>query len=296
MPTTTARTDSPGTSTGPRRERVSPLVRARWLTPACAAAMIVVYVAAVRTQAGQAFEDATLDGGARGTGSLAELLSLALLELTPLVALVLLAGVVLLGRRRGWLVVLLGLGLVVLSVGVVQVLQDGLTRPVLLDSGYRRADQSFPSGHTALALSTYAATLLAVPARHRRLAACLAGPWALGVCLAVVTSGWHRPSDVVGAALIVLGVAAAAYEFAAEAAVRAARPVSGVGVRATLAACLLPVAVALASVVLATAGPSAFSLGRAVILGGGSWTLLGLWWLARRADGGGRSGADAATG
>ncbi|WP_170213170.1 phosphatase PAP2 family protein [Catellatospora citrea] len=260
-------------------------------------ATFVVYLAAVQTQAGQAFEDATLDGGARGTGSLAELLSLALLELTPLVALVLLAGVVLLGRRRGRFVVLLGLALVVLSVGIVQVLQETLTRPVLLDSGYRRADQSFPSGHTALALSTYAATLLAVPARHRRLAVCLAGPWALGVCLAVVTSGWHRPSDVLGAALIVLGVAAAAYGCAARAAVRAARPVFAVVARAMLAACLLPVAAATASLLLATAGPSAFSLGRAAILAGGSWTLLGLWWLARRADAGDRSGgADAATG
>ncbi|WP_186315656.1 phosphatase PAP2 family protein [Catellatospora sichuanensis] len=282
MPTTDTHARPPGAS--PPRHRVpwrgAPQVY--WLVVACVSAVAALYWGAVNTEAGQAYEDAVLEGAAQAAGGLADTLARALLKLTPLVAFGALLGAVVVGRRRrGWATVVLAIGIVVVSAGIVQLLKLTLTRPVLLDVGVRRADQSFPSGHTALALSVYAATLLAIPARHRRTAGALVGLWALGVCLAVVAADWHRPSDVLAAALIVVAVAAPACALAAELNPVTDGPMPDAGRRVALVAGgVLPVAAA--SLVLVDDGPSALSLGLAAVLVWGTWTLLALWWLNRR--------------
>lgn len=72
---------------------------------------------------------------------------------------------------------------------------------------------SFPSGHTTAAASIAVALLLVVPAR-RRLGAAIAGALlTAAVATSVVVLGWHYPSDVLGALLVV-----AAWGFAALAA------------------------------------------------------------------------------
>ncbi|WP_196280019.1 phosphatase PAP2 family protein [Catellatospora paridis] len=241
--------------------------------------MAALYWGAVNTEAGQAYEDAVLDGAAQASGGLADTLARALLKLTPLVAFGVLLGAVVVGRRRrGWAAVLLAIGIVVVSAGLVQLLKHALTRPILLDVGIRRWDQSFPSGHTALALSVYAATLLAIPVRHRRIVGVVVGLWALGVCLAVVASGWHRPSDVFAAALIVVAVAAPAAKL--DPGTFGPMPETG-RTAALIAVGVLPVATA--SLVLVDDGPSALSLGLAAVLVWSTWTLLALWRLDRRA-------------
>jgi membrane-associated phospholipid phosphatase len=72
---------------------------------------------------------------------------------------------------------------------------------------------SFPSGHTTAAASIAVALLLVAPAGYRLLAAG-AGAAITGVVgLSVVILGWHYPSDVLGALLVVAawGLCAVAY-------------------------------------------------------------------------------------
>jgi membrane-associated phospholipid phosphatase len=72
---------------------------------------------------------------------------------------------------------------------------------------------SFPSGHTTAAASIAVALLLVVPASYRLLAAAVGAALAGAVGLAVVILGWHYPSDVLGALLVVAawGFCAVAY-------------------------------------------------------------------------------------
>jgi membrane-associated phospholipid phosphatase len=72
---------------------------------------------------------------------------------------------------------------------------------------------SFPSGHTTAAASIAVALLLVVPAGYRLLAAGVGAALTATVGLSVVVLGWHYPSDVVGALLVVAtwGLCAVAY-------------------------------------------------------------------------------------
>lgn len=67
---------------------------------------------------------------------------------------------------------------------------------------------TFPSGHTTVAFSVGVAAVLVAPPHLRRLVAAGAVLYAAAVGIAVVAAGWHRPSDVAGAFLVVTGWAA----------------------------------------------------------------------------------------
>lgn len=88
---------------------------------------------------------------------------------------------------------------------------------------------SFPSGHTTAAASIAVALLLVVPAGYRLLAAGVGAALTAAVGLAVVVLGWHYPSDVLGALLVVAtwGLCAVAYlrqRHQRDVAIRAHRP------------------------------------------------------------------------
>jgi membrane-associated phospholipid phosphatase len=72
---------------------------------------------------------------------------------------------------------------------------------------------SFPSGHTTAAASIAVALLLVVPAGYRLLAAGVGAALTAAVASSVVILGWHYPSDVLGALLVVgtWGLCAVAY-------------------------------------------------------------------------------------
>ncbi|HTT95943.1 MAG TPA: phosphatase PAP2 family protein [Solirubrobacterales bacterium] len=72
---------------------------------------------------------------------------------------------------------------------------------------------SFPSGHTTAAASIAVALLLVVPTGYRLLAAGVGAALTGAVGLSVVILGWHYPSDVLGALLVVAtwGLCAVAY-------------------------------------------------------------------------------------
>jgi membrane-associated phospholipid phosphatase len=168
----------------------------------CAVLLPAVYLLAVWTATGQRLEDGVLAAAARAAGR-AEPASWALDSAESVLAGIAVVAVVLLGlvRRRLFLGVL-SAGVVGASILTTELLKRMALRPVLLESGERRDDQSFPSGHTVVATSVMCALVLVTPHLLRGLVALLASVWATSVAVATIAAGWHRPSDTIGSDLI----------------------------------------------------------------------------------------------
>ena len=117
------------------------------------------------------------------------------------------------GRRREVLAaVVVVAGANVTTQGLKSVLEH--VRSKAFEHGYELPwPNSFPSGHTTAAASIAVALLLVVPAAHRLLAAGIGTALTGAVGLSVVILGWHYPSDVLGALLVVAtwGLCAVAY-------------------------------------------------------------------------------------
>jgi len=64
---------------------------------------------------------------------------------------------------------------------------------------------ALPSGHTTMAASAAVAVFLAAPAKHRPLVGLIAALWGGGWGTYIFIEGWHRPSDMVAAYLVVAG-------------------------------------------------------------------------------------------
>jgi membrane-associated phospholipid phosphatase len=64
---------------------------------------------------------------------------------------------------------------------------------------------AFPSGHATAAMSLALAGVLVAPPRARPFAAVLGAAFALTISFAIVTLGWHFPSDVAGGFLLATG-------------------------------------------------------------------------------------------
>lgn len=175
-------------------------------------AFVATYWAAVRTATGQRWENAALAGRAGASPGAVQAAQDRLDQLTVsmlLASIVVLVGIGLLRRR-----VLLGLaaaGVVGGSLVLAEVLKrEVLTRPALAGGPGDVADNSYPSGHTTIAMSLMVAAVLVVPYALRPLTALVVAAWGVGVSGYTVTTGWHRPSDTIGADLLVLGVACGA--------------------------------------------------------------------------------------
>ncbi|MFI7483670.1 phosphatase PAP2 family protein [Kocuria sp. M1R5S2] len=110
-------------------------------------------------------------------------------------------------RSRRLVPVVTGAAVVVLSNLTVQLLKRVLLEKP--DLGVQEtAVNSFPSGHTAAAAAAVAVVLLAAPARSRPVVALLGAGATTATGVATLLNGWHRPSDVVAALLVVAGWAA----------------------------------------------------------------------------------------
>jgi membrane-associated phospholipid phosphatase len=64
------------------------------------------------------------------------------------------------------------------------------------------AAASWPSGHSTAAMTMALCAVLAAPPRLRPTVAALGGAYALAVAYAILTLGWHFPSDVFGGYLV----------------------------------------------------------------------------------------------
>ncbi len=221
---------------GASRRPVGRGVAAMSVVAGFALALVLVYVVLVCTRPGQWIDSGSF--GALGVigaplGSGCEIVRWAATLLLAAGAAVS-CGLALAHRRRGD-AARAGL-VVVLSVAGCELMKLALPRPALGVSGYE--DNTFPSGHVALAFSAALAIGIAAPVgRGRRAALGTATALTIAVSWASVLSFAHRPSDAIGAALVV-GTAASIVLFG--------RPPAGSGHGALIAvACLAPASVAL---------------------------------------------------
>jgi membrane-associated phospholipid phosphatase len=247
--------------------------RATAIGIASALLLVAVYLAAVWTPSGQRFEDRVLTIAAAAGGSHQELIAQLILATVRKVTLAMAIAVIvtIAVRRRQAYTGILGAGVVVAAALTTQILQAVVSRPILLPTGYRREDQSFPSGHTAIAMSVMVGLVLVVPHRWRWPVVAVTAPWAIGMGVATVTAGWHRPSDTIGSDLIVLLYACLAIVLLArQGRFRCAAPRTAQAAAVSLVVGLVCVAVMLA---LSTTG-SGFTMVRTIVLAASITTTL----------------------
>jgi membrane-associated phospholipid phosphatase len=201
--------DSSGFSSGfnvPARRRAL-LV----LAGSAAALVAVVYAVAVRTTWGQRLDATAVRGrrevllrGIHAAGRLLTTIDIASLALLG-GAIVLVALV----RARPRLAV----GAFTVIAG--SILTTELLKKVLLSrpdlgivDGVSR-EPTYPSGHTTVAMSLAVGAMLVAPSRWRTWVALLGAAFSAAIGTAVVATAAHRPSDPIGAALVVTAWAAA---------------------------------------------------------------------------------------
>lgn len=194
---------------GGRSDRALGRSRIVWLAALaalCLALVAVLYVVFVHTSWGQRVDDAAVDGRTlrpsvlHATDRVLNTISVTSLALGGL-AMMLVALV----RERPHLA--LAAGVVIVGANVTtQILKTGiLERPDLVGPPDPLGmTNSFPSGHSTVAMSLAVAFVLVVPTAARVLAAGGGLVYATLVGAGTVTAGWHRPSDVAAAYLIVM--------------------------------------------------------------------------------------------
>jgi membrane-associated phospholipid phosphatase len=165
--------------------------------------LVLVYLCFVRTRIGQELDDGAFEGRnavrPRATHATDRLLgSITRSSLVLLGGGLVLIALVRLRWRTAVCVAIAMTGAIVTS----EVLKhDVLTRPA-----YRGiqglSNNSFPSGHATIAMSLALGLVMVAP-RSLRLAGAIVGAlFAMAVGTGVLASGWHRPSDSLGAFLV----------------------------------------------------------------------------------------------
>lgn len=158
----------------------------------------------VGTARGQALDEAALAGAEIGPDSLWNVAGPVLdVVSVPFVVAVTVAAVALAAVRRrpmlAWQVVIVLAGANLTT----QLLKATVFAGPGTDEAGRPYD-SFPSGHTTVAAAVAAALILVVPVRGRSVAALAGAAYTALTGVSTLVGGWHRPSDVVAAVLVVL--------------------------------------------------------------------------------------------
>ncbi|MGP9759640.1 phosphatase PAP2 family protein [Corynebacterium sp. AOP12-C2-36] len=168
--------------------------------------LVAVYWLAVLTTTGQELENAALRGAdqapaAESDGAWSALGDITIWTLAIATALV---GMIGLLRRKVFLAVV-AVSVIVGGQIVTQVLKRFvLPRPDLVEVSGHYAHNSFPSGHTTIAMTVLVALFLVVPYRWRGVAMFVVMTWAVGIGAYTTTAKWHRFSDTFGADMVAL--------------------------------------------------------------------------------------------
>ncbi|WP_203138406.1 phosphatase PAP2 family protein [Microbacterium sp. JZ31] len=180
----------------------------RWLVGAAigAAVLIATYLIAVWTVGGQVVENAALRGADQVRPDELDTANQALGDITVwslAIAAVLVAAVGLLRRRLD--LAIAGVGVIVLGQLITQTLKRFvLPRPPLVEVVGDYTQNSFPSGHTTIAMTVLFAARIVVPYRWRGVTMLFALTWAIGIGAYTVTAKWHRFSDTLGGDAVAL--------------------------------------------------------------------------------------------
>lgn len=186
---------------------------ATWLLAAAVAqvaALEAVRRVFVGTERGQRLDTAALAGNTIGQRHLEGLVDtlLGVVTVVSLVAATVAIGFLALLRGR---VALAGAATLLIAGAnlTTQLLKQVVDRPDFgIDVARASAGNSLPSGHATVAASVAVALVLVLPSQVRGLAGLLGAGYAALAGVATMSAGWHRPSDVV-AALLVVGAWAA---------------------------------------------------------------------------------------
>ncbi len=204
--------DEPGLVAGVPIRPVTVNRRPALLALAAAAVLLLtlVYLLGVRTTWGQRLDATAMQGRTALRPRAVEAAS-QLLDTISVASLVLIGGLIVLvalARRRP--VLSLAAGAVIGgSVITTELLKKViLTRPDLGIIDPIGLKASFPSGHTTVAFSLAIAATLVAPSRHRGLVAVIGALYATGIGIGVVATANHRPSDPIGAVMVVTAWAA----------------------------------------------------------------------------------------
>jgi len=107
-----------------------------------------------------------------------------------------------LGRRRQ---AIAAVSLIVVANVLTQAIKMAAAHPryqAVLEP-HQLSTEAFPSGHATAALSLALAAVLVAPGHRRPVVAAIGGGVALAVSVSLMLQGWHFPSDVLGAVMVV---------------------------------------------------------------------------------------------
>jgi len=188
-----------------RQTAVATMRKAACIAVASILLFCAVYLIAVRTGVGQRFEnDVWLGAGQTAAQRPAQAVrALNLIGTGTGIAAVAVVFLIGLLRRRIALAVA-GVAVIAASVGTAEYLKGALSRPNLVPGWQESSGNSFPSGHTATAMAVMFALILVVPYRIRGLVAFCSAALATEIGALTILARWHRPSDTLGADLMVL--------------------------------------------------------------------------------------------
>jgi membrane-associated phospholipid phosphatase len=180
------------------------------ISATAASLVFVVYGFAVRTRWGQRLDAAAVRG--RRVLSPESIKVATRVHTTLSVASLVVVGAAILAvallRGRPWLG-FAAWGLLVASLATTEILKHLLGRPHLGVNDIVAHRPSYPSGHTTVAFALALGAAFVAPPRYRALVATLGALFASAIGISVVVTASHRPSDPIGAALVVLAWAAA---------------------------------------------------------------------------------------
>lgn len=168
--------------------------------------LALVYILAVLTSTGQALENAALRGADQVSSTDATQAGSNLDAITVWSLGIATASVGLIGvLRKQYLLAAVAVGTIVAGQVITQSLKRFvLPRPELVPVVGDFTGNSFPSGHTTIAMTVLVAVLLVVPFRFRGLAMFIVMTWAVAIGAYTVTAKWHRFSDTLGADMVAL--------------------------------------------------------------------------------------------
>jgi membrane-associated phospholipid phosphatase len=189
-----------------RRGGSSGCAEAWWLANSCWVAAAVVYAIAFAVPVGRRFDESLFQNLTSSSGDSLRGISSRALQTTSLASLVLLmVSVVLLGISRGRSRRATITGLAILgSIATSQALKAGLS-PLdhrLAPGRSAGLEAAYPSGHATAAMALALGFVIVAPQAARALVAMVGGLCAAAVGSALVVSGSHYASDVVGGFLV----------------------------------------------------------------------------------------------
>ena len=165
--------------------------------------MALIYLVFVRTEWGQHFDDIAFDGRGVEDPEVTRATNDLLHSVTRSSLVLLTGAIVLLAlARRRWRLALVAGASITGAVVTTEILKlHVLTRPNL--DGIAGIEQnSFPSGHATIGMALSLGLIMVSPHSWRWLAAIAALAVSMTFGVGVLATGWHRPSDTIGAYLV----------------------------------------------------------------------------------------------